>query len=666
MRVPVLLALVLAGVAGPGAEAQPGDVGQAYAEGAARLAAGDAEGAARALGPVVQADPAYSGGAGSAAFLLGSALGADAGAAVWARGRAALAARGLVDVRLDEALVWAGAASGADSLVSAAADAYLSVLARSDVDALRPHLRALALVAPPSDASAMGLPDRPDRAAAVAWWHGQDPLPATPRNERLEEHLRRLAHARSAFGGEAFDARGEVYVRFGPPERTDEVHLDAGEFARYVPDLVTAFRPSEVPQNEVWAYPSLDRTATFLFVSRDDGAYRLGTPEDLLPRSLRGGTGSGERGRRRAEALLLALDTIYRQLAHYSPRYHGLALDVSDYTSVIDMAYREQAFAVAEVNRQGRGGADLSQSVLGDMASPAEIMSSGLDQTPGVYVQTLLGESAAVAMELASEREERVPVAQSGVLRNVREVPVAFRASRFLTPTGQTRLDLDWAADAGAETDTLYLAWTGVVQDSAFEEVERLRSDLLVPPAEGAFPVQSASVALPVGGRHVAAQWDLRPFERVPGGRLRPGRRVGVNAVRAGPLGPLRATGFEVSDLRPLRAVENEPYPFVRAEPGLPLSVYFEIYGLDEERGQFGVEYAVVRRSGGRVLRRSRQEVEAEGQLRSRAVGGRSAQYLILNTTGWAGADEVEVQVVVTSRAGERVERSVRFVVAER
>ena len=52
------------------------------------------------------------------------------------------------------------------------------------------------------------------------FWASRDPAPVTAANERRIEHRRRVAYARENFGKHKFpwDARGEVYVRYGQPD----------------------------------------------------------------------------------------------------------------------------------------------------------------------------------------------------------------------------------------------------------------------------------------------------------------------------------------------------------------------------------------------------------------------------------------------------------------
>ncbi len=74
-------------------------------------------------------------------------------------------------------------------------------------------------------------PDEERIALSEAFWAGRDPATVTAANERWIEHCRRVAYARENFGkfGFPWDARGEVYVRFGEPDhisRSDDIRFE--------------------------------------------------------------------------------------------------------------------------------------------------------------------------------------------------------------------------------------------------------------------------------------------------------------------------------------------------------------------------------------------------------------------------------------------------------
>ena len=68
------------------------------------------------------------------------------------------------------------------------------------------------------------------KALSESFWAGRDPAPATESNERRIEHCRRVAYAREYYGRAEFpwDARGEVYVRYGKPD-----HISSYEDIRF-------------------------------------------------------------------------------------------------------------------------------------------------------------------------------------------------------------------------------------------------------------------------------------------------------------------------------------------------------------------------------------------------------------------------------------------------
>ncbi|MDE2847617.1 MAG: tetratricopeptide repeat protein [Gemmatimonadota bacterium] len=76
-------------------------------------------------------------------------------------------------------------------------------------------------VAPPEELQAWESAAGPEREALWrAIWNERDSNPATVENERLVEHYRRVMYARVHFSGgqQPYDRRGEIYIRYGPPD----------------------------------------------------------------------------------------------------------------------------------------------------------------------------------------------------------------------------------------------------------------------------------------------------------------------------------------------------------------------------------------------------------------------------------------------------------------
>ncbi|MCX5753917.1 MAG: GWxTD domain-containing protein [Candidatus Krumholzibacteria bacterium] len=85
------------------------------------------------------------------------------------------------------------------------------------------------------------------------FWIGLDPTPATPENERREEHERRAALARKLFGmskAPGWDRRGETLIRYGLPSNRTQIWG------------TVSFSGMKAP-GEVWFYESLDMLVQF-------------------------------------------------------------------------------------------------------------------------------------------------------------------------------------------------------------------------------------------------------------------------------------------------------------------------------------------------------------------------------------------------------------------
>jgi GWxTD domain-containing protein len=86
------------------------------------------------------------------------------------------------------------------------------------------------------------------------YWRLRDPTPTTPRNERWEEHQRRVQVARDRFAWKKepyWDERGRIYILFGQP---DTVISD-------VPDIREG--PGFIPAREDWLYLDEEWVAQF-------------------------------------------------------------------------------------------------------------------------------------------------------------------------------------------------------------------------------------------------------------------------------------------------------------------------------------------------------------------------------------------------------------------
>jgi len=128
-------------------------------------------------------------------------------------------------------------------------------------------------------------------AFLATWWRTQDPLPASVLNERVAEHLARVAYSVKNFafsgGREGFDDRGKAYVQFGPPFTKLTIPVDLARATQVIRENGYTLPGAMVPTvNEFWTYRHVDELIYYLFV-QEGGRYQDGSPEDLVPRELR-------------------------------------------------------------------------------------------------------------------------------------------------------------------------------------------------------------------------------------------------------------------------------------------------------------------------------------------------------------------------------------------
>ena len=109
-----------------------------------------------------------------------------------------------------------------------ALESYISLLDANEQEVYRD----LSHVAPPDEIKAWEATSGPEREAFwKAFWNERDSNPATIENERLVEHYRRVMYARIHFSETQypFDRRGEIHVRYGPPEDRRRFMIRANE-----------------------------------------------------------------------------------------------------------------------------------------------------------------------------------------------------------------------------------------------------------------------------------------------------------------------------------------------------------------------------------------------------------------------------------------------------
>lgn len=104
------------------------------------------------------------------------------------------------------------------------------------------------------------------RARIDDFWKSKDPTPDTPENELMDEYYRRVKFTEASFpviGASSWQSsRGQVYIRFGPPDSIRQVKNNY-----------------PTPSYQIWEYAELKKI--FVFAETREGSYQLLDPLSL-------------------------------------------------------------------------------------------------------------------------------------------------------------------------------------------------------------------------------------------------------------------------------------------------------------------------------------------------------------------------------------------------
>jgi GWxTD domain-containing protein len=646
---------------------------------------------------VFSANPAYSDiKYGAAAYWLGISqreAGQDSlAAASWRSGVGAMRAQKSFDVRLADAFLSYLMADGErlEKNLPMALDLYVNLL--FNVDALLDdderalvgrYAARLALVAPAgvlADAfngdplSGTWTPRPGAGPLLIAWWRSQDPVPATRGNERLEEHLRRVSKSKRDYawpGAPAgVDQRGEIYLRYGPPQSQIEITFDDPVLTDIVFRPGVAVNLSDFKRNEMWVFGHIDRAAWFLFV-RKDGAYQISETVDLIPTQLRSGFTAGTRGRVKAGMAIAVLQNVFRQLAPLHPDFAMRYIEVDNY------AMSMPEFAAGRM-------ANRSNSRLGQL--PRGVTGGSQIDQPGRFVQTMMIKSRSEDDASIARRDDHAPRVYTEALAELETLEVGYRTVRYLEPDGSTRTVVHWSPDPGglrpgrSERRLLesmaypdsgrYLVTLTAVQKQA-DYIDRvvnrdrfMISDL--PSRNEAIPVQQTTMTGDTTLFNLALQWDQYAMGA---SETRRGPRIRVATARVDSLPPLNADPrvLEMSDLLPMTALADvapddfvpTPYPFKTLTRDLQLGISFEVYHLDfgpDDKTHYTVAFEVTRngRRGGLLSRAVRDEGTST-RFSSTGSSRKASEMILIDLMTWEGSGELDIQVTITDEVSGRV-----------
>ncbi len=463
------------------------------------------------------------------------------------------------------------------------------------------------------------------RDAILGWWRTQDPLPASEVNERMVEHVRRVQYALERYVCATcpmgYDARGEIYVRYGAPERITRIVFDDPLLIDAIYQPGVAVSPGDFPENEFWRYLNINRDAYFLFI-RDGKPYRLGDTSDLLPTALRSGLGQGGRGLVKSKMVLAVMRSMYRQLAlehyHFGSRFN----EVDRWLAAHEETGRLQSRDMMENAKIITGATLLTQ---GERPETTEF-DQDLGQPAHIFAQGMITNARIEDDQAAYQKEILLPPSTSDVLSTLPTLPLGVRYARFLEPDGTTTTEIYWHPESGGliapghASEPVYFIQTYAAQESADHTLRRSSTDAIrihIPPSGEpvTIPVQTIKVTGDTGLYHLALQWDQYGVnsEGI-------GPRLQVASRRVDSLRSLDASGFalEMSDLKPLVHTESGaplPWPHDWVIPSMRFGLAFEIYHLTygvKDATSYTVTYEVTPER----RRTSSTSVEFEGQSR--------------------------------------------------
>ena len=447
-----------------------------------------------------------------------------------------------------------------------------------------------------------------------------DPVPESPLNERLYEHLSRVVVALQRYGWAAsptgLDDRGDTWVRYGSPSRTRTVSFDEGQILQAARTGGLSVSRADFPDNEVWMYDGLSDQGVFLFVKQRRGGYKIGGSNDLIPRALltRGVVRSP-----RAEGFsivgLQAMRYVLGQLALFHPAYSSRYSKIQNYVS-----YVEEAQISNRINPRG--------------GPPPRI--SGFERSAWRGFEQAIERNTVGDEDIARARQETMPDDASRVELDDVEV----RLVRFLDPDGSTVRTVLWQVDGDSE------------RRSSVWEVGARHQRLTSAEGTGTFraevrPSTGGQVAVQVDRAIVAgdtALWRPTASGYVP---------VRANLDATTPLELSDPLPFESDDVvwegNELRSnvTRDRVRPLYRETlQGLEgLGVYLEAY-VSSATGVVRVTYRIERQRDGRLFRR--EQVEDQKYEFIRTVHSRTIPIAFLvDRANWEGADTLRLVIQV-------------------
>lgn len=529
----------------------------------------------------------------------------------------------------------------------------------------------------------------PDAGTVMqTWWRQKDPMPGTLHNERLDEHLERISFATTQYPCEhrtsGVDDRGLVYIRYGPPGRTDEVDYNDPNFRMEVFRFGVPITQYEFPSNELWSYAEIDDAGYFVFTENARQCYDLGGALDLIPDRLYQNRGRSERAENIAYSAMMALRYVYSELALFHIDFSMAYNEIESYVSF------QENEAMATEAREALGGDSRNtqtQSIGSGFNQTRTISSSdnfGIP-TPAGFVESMVTDIQQQDHAASYRRREVMPREATDLIRSEEVMPVAVQTARFLNPDGTTRVEIAWGLqklhlrplDPDAEARLSLLDFDAVQFDAAYERVDTAEQRYTIRPetlvGDDLFVSPPVVFETTADVSHFGMQWTQFDVVTDDAEEARLGERMRIGTVRTDSLRPLDPSGerLEMSDVRLMISPSGNPedavaFPFSTFSPETPLVLSFEVYHLAyraDDQTEYTVAYDIERRSrrGWRRLFRAADTEKTTTEVTYSGRQRRSEEFIAidLSTLRQPETQDLRVTVRVTDTVtGDTVART--------
>ncbi len=459
------------------------------------------------------------------------------------------------------------------------------------------------------------------------YWIGMDPTPATEGNERRTEHEARVRLARKLFGMKkppGWDRRGETLIRYGMPAMRRTIPADIGFYRA-------------IPPGEIWYYKALDMLVPFQNFN------------------LRG-------------EFIFAFET-----------YGMTGREISDKTKAI-----AQYLTSTPAEQLGKASNDEIRAITG-------FNPDNIDYIADPDIRAELGRDMIAAIEAEKDQKRRNnfdkylkenPVVYSVELRKD-NLPVYFDVTTFGGGGENVRTDVNFEIPAGGisfirEGRTL---GAGIKLDLLVRDME---SNIVAKACDTVVVSQDGGDTWQ-GPGHIPGQISVA---------LRPGYyRLGIEArdIGSNRTGVFRTNigltrmddRLSLSDILFASSIREAdglvkfqkgnlqvvPHPLHAYRIPYPLTLYFEIYGLDTDRdglSYYTVEYRIIpvtKKRQGPVIEEPPPAIDS--RFETNGFGPTQVQRLEIATENlWTGAFSLVV-TVQDRRTRESVEKRANFSIIE-